>query len=134
MQKAPASNRNIKDRQLYSVDLNTLKIDQITHMSTPMNGEVVSNKTKEVFFRLKDSVYAVSTTTGKPRLVYVFPADFQGSITTVNADGTLLGGAKGSDAEKEIYKKFPAKSDFLPESTKPNCHALCLPSTSKQES
>ena len=40
----------------------------------------------------------------KKKLVYVFPADFKASITTVNADGTLLAGARSSDEEKEILK------------------------------
>jgi oligogalacturonide lyase len=31
----------------------------------------------------------------------------------VNADGTLLGGAKSSDEEKELFKKYPNKSSYF---------------------
>lgn len=111
--KAETYNLNVKDKQLYLLDLNTLSIEQLTHQSLPMNGEIVSQKRKEVFFQVKDSVFSVHAETKKQKLVFVFPPDFKGDITTINADGSLLGGAKGSEAEKEIYKNFPAKSDFF---------------------
>lgn len=113
MRKQESYNLNVKNKQLYLVDLDTKAITQLTHHALPMNGEIVSAKRKEVFYQVKDSVFAVHVDTKKERLVFVFPADFRGDITTVNADGTLLGGAKGSDAEKTIYKQFPAKSDFF---------------------
>ena len=113
MKKQETYNLNVKDKQLYTVDLNTLAIEQLTHHSSPMNGEIVCVKTKEVFFQIKDSVFAVNVETKKERFVFVFPTNFKGNITTVNADGTILAGAKGTDAEAEIYKKFPAKSDFF---------------------
>jgi oligogalacturonide lyase len=111
--KKETYNLNVKDKQLYLLDLGTLAIEQLTHQPTAMSGEIVSAKRKEVFFQVKDSVYAVNVETKKQKLVFVFPSDFKGDITTVNADGTLLGGAKGSEGEKEIYKNFPAKSDFF---------------------
>ena len=80
--------------RLYWVDLKTLKIEQLTNHATAMNGEIVSAKTKEVFFQVKDSVFSVNVDTKKETLVFVFPADFKANITAVNADGTLLGGAK----------------------------------------
>ena len=113
MKKQETYNLNVKDKQLYTVDLNTLAIEQLTNHSSPMNGEIVCIKTKEVFFQIKDSVFAVNVETKKERFVFVFPTNFKGNITTVNADGTLLAGAKGTDAEAEIYKKYPAKSDFF---------------------
>ena len=113
MKKQETYNLNVKDKQLYTVDLKTFAIKRLTNQSTPMNGEIVSAKRREVFYQVKDSVFSASVDGGKEKLVFVFPADFKGDITTVNADGTLLGGAKGSEAEKEIYKKFPAKGDFF---------------------
>jgi len=50
-------------------------------------------------------VFSVNVDTKKETLVFVFPNDFKGTITAVNADGTLLGGAKSSDEEKELFKK-----------------------------
>lgn len=112
-QKQETYNLNVKDKQLYTVDLATLAVEQLTHHRSPMNGEIVSAKSKQVFFQVKDSVFSVNTDSKIEKLVFVFPPDFKGGITTVNADGTLLGGAKGSDAEKDIYNKFPGKGDFF---------------------
>lgn len=100
-------------RQLYTVNLKTKEIVQLTHSALPMKGEIVAHKTHEVYYQVKDSVFATNTDTRKTKLVFVFPADFKGDITTVNADETLLGGAWGSDAEKEIFRKNPEKHDFF---------------------
>lgn len=111
--KQETYNLNEKDKQLYIVDLKTLKIEQLTHHSSAMNGEIVSAKTKEVYYQVKDSVFSVNVDIKKVELVYVFPADFKASITCVNADGTLLAGAKSSDEEKELFKKYPGKSSYF---------------------
>ena len=111
--KVEISNISAKGRQIYWVDLKTLKIEQLSNHKTAMGGEIVSAKTKEVFFQVKDSVFSVNVDTKKETLVYVFPDDFKGSITAVNADGTLLGGAKSSDEEKELFKKYPNKSSYF---------------------
>lgn len=111
--KVEISNTSARNRQIYSVDLKTLKIEQLTNHTSAMNGEIVSAKTKEIFFQVKDSVFVVNVDTKKETLVYVFPEDFKASITAVNADGTLLGGAKSSDEEKELFKKYPNKSSYF---------------------
>jgi len=109
------SNSNGNDKQLYLLDLKTLKSERLTNHagSTPMQGEIVSTKRNEAFYQVGDSVFAVNIATKKERLVYVFPEDFKASITTINADGTLLAGAKSTDAEKEIYRLNPNKSDYF---------------------
>jgi oligogalacturonide lyase len=104
---------NVNNRQLYSIDLATKKTTQLTFRNSPMNGEVVSEKTKTVFYQVKDSVFALDYKTKKERLVFVFPADFKSSISAVNADGTLLGGSRATDAEKEILKNNPNKSSYF---------------------
>ena len=111
--KVEISNTSARNRQIYIVDLKTLQIEQLTNHTTAMNGEIVSPKTKEVFFQVKDSVFSVNVDTKKQKLVYVFPDDFKASITTVNADGSLLAGAKSSDEEKELFKKYPNKSSYF---------------------
>ncbi|MEP6673613.1 MAG: oligogalacturonate lyase family protein [Ferruginibacter sp.] len=111
--RLPVFEENVRDKQLYTVDLNTLKTKRLTNHSKPMNGEIVSAKLNEVFFQIGDSVFAVNISTAKERLVYVFPADFKAGITTINADGTLLAGAWATDAEKEISKNHPLKSEFF---------------------
>jgi len=100
-------------RQLYTVDLKTRKIEQLTQQSSPMSGEIVAEKGHNVYYQIKDSVFVTNIDTRQTKLVFVFPADFKASITTVNADETLLAGARSTDAEKEIFKQNPAKSSYF---------------------
>ena len=104
----PASNK-----QLYSVDLKTLKVEQLTYQSNSMNGEIVAEKNKLVYYQVKDSVFSTHIETKQTKLIYVFPADFKASITTINADESLLAGAWSSDAEKEIFRNNPGKSSYF---------------------
>ncbi|MFV0606820.1 MAG: oligogalacturonate lyase family protein [Niabella sp.] len=111
--KQETYNSNVTDRQLYLLDLNTLKTERLTNSVLPMQGEIVSTKLNEAFYQVKDSVWAVNLSTKKTRLVYIFPKDFKANITTINADGTLLAGAKSTDGEKELFRKNPNKSDYF---------------------
>jgi len=101
------------NKQIYSVDLNTLKIEQISFQHSPMNGEIVASKNHLVYYQIKDSVFSTNIDTKQTKLVYVFPADFKAGITTLNADETLLAGAWSSDKEKEILKNNPNKSSYF---------------------
>lgn len=101
------------NRQIHLLDLKTLKSEQLTFHRSPMNGEIVDNKAGIVYYQIKDSVYSVNAKTKEVKLVFVFPADFKGTITAINANGTLLGGAKSSDEEKELFRKFPGKSSYF---------------------
>jgi len=111
--KQEINNITAGNKQIYSVDLKTLKVEQLTNQANAMNGEIVAPKNKLVYYQIQDSVFATSIETKKTKLIYVFPADFKASITTVNADETLLAGAWSSDAEKEIFKKNPDKSSYF---------------------
>jgi oligogalacturonide lyase len=113
IKKQETYNSNGKNKQLYTVDLKTYKIEQLTHQASPMKGEIVSAKRKEVFYQIVDTVFATNIETKKERKVFVFPADFRGDITSINADGTLLGGARSLDEEKEIFKDNPEKHDYF---------------------
>ena len=99
--------------QLFTVNLNDLKITQLTEKSFRKGGEIVGKSNHNVYFQMQDSVFSINIDTRKQELVYVFPADFKGSITTLNADETLLGGARSTDEEKAILKANPAKSDYF---------------------
>lgn len=102
-----------KNKQLYIVDLATLKTEQLTYQASAMNGEILDKKNGIVYYQIKDSVFATEIKSKKTSLVYVFPDDFKATITTVNADGTLLGGARSSDEEKELFKQNPGKSSYF---------------------
>lgn len=111
--KQETYNSNARDRQLYLLDLKTLQSERLTNHSAPITGEIVSAQRNESFYQVKDSVFAVNLSTKKTRLVCIFPDDFKAGITTINADGTLLAGAKSSDTEKEILKQNPGKSSYF---------------------
>jgi|SRR5436190_12587746 len=114
MKREEAKNANVNNKQLYHINLASIKkIQQLTFEPIPMSGEIVSEKTKTVFYQIKDSIFSVRLGSRKRTLVFVFPEDFKAGITTVNADGTLLAGSWATDAEKEIAKNNPNKSDFF---------------------
>jgi len=100
-------------KQLYTVNLKTRQTEPLTRAFAQVSGEIVAPKRREVFYQTGDTVYATHLDTKKTRLIYVFPADFKATITTLNADETQLGGTWSTDEEKEIYRKYPAKSDYF---------------------
>lgn len=100
-------------KQLRLVNLKTRRTEPLTRYFKQVKGEIVGRKRREVFYQVQDTVYATHVDTKKTRRVFVFPVDFKADITSLNADETQLGGAWGSDAEKEIYRQYPAKSDFF---------------------
>ncbi|MEO7047597.1 MAG: oligogalacturonate lyase family protein [Ferruginibacter sp.] len=102
-----------KDKQLYDVDLKTKDIERITSQALPMTGEIVGRKSGDVYYQIKDSVFTTNINTKKTKLVFIFPPDYEGSITTLNADETLLAGSKASDEQKNVYKKNPEKKDYF---------------------
>jgi oligogalacturonide lyase len=101
------------NKQLYSVDLASLKVERISSQPSAMNGEITAPKNKLVYYQVKDSVFETHVETKQTRLVYVFPPSFKGNITTLNANETLLAGAWSTDAEKEIFKQNPGKSSYF---------------------
>ncbi|TMI71596.1 MAG: hypothetical protein E6H09_12680 [Bacteroidetes bacterium] len=112
-QKQEIYSNNSRNKQIWLLDLTTFKSEQLTHQSSPMNGEIVHNKSGNIFYQVKDSIFCVNAHTKKEQLVYIFPADFKASITTVNADGTLLSGAWSEDKEKDLFRKNPEKKDYF---------------------
>lgn len=111
--KQETGNIPSSNKQLYSVDLKTLKVEQLTFQSSPMNGEIVAHNGHLVYYQVEDSVFSTSIDTKETKLVYVFPQDFKASITTLNSDETLLAGAWSSDKEKDIFKNNPNKSSYF---------------------
>lgn len=99
--------------QLFTVDLKDLKLTQLTEKSLRKNGEIVGKSNHNIYYQVQDSVFSINIDTKKQELVYVFPADFKGSITTLNADETLLGGARSTEEEKAILKANPEKHYYF---------------------
>jgi oligogalacturonide lyase len=111
--KQETYNLQAANKQLYSVDLKTLKVEQLTNSKRPMDGEIVGGKTNKVYYQVADSIFQTDITTKKTSLIYVFPPDFEGHITTLNSDETLLAGARGTGKEKEIFARNPGKSSYF---------------------
>lgn len=111
--KQETGNITAGNKQLYSVDLNTLKVEQLTFQHSPMNGEIVAPENHLVYYQIKDSIFSANIDSKQTRLVYVFPAGFKAGITTLNSDETLLAGAWSSDKEKQILKNNPNKSGYF---------------------
>ena len=99
-------------RQLYTFDLTTKKVEQLTNKQRP-SGEITGPKGRNVYYQVSDSIFVTNIDTKKTSLVFVFPEDFKASVTTLNADETLLGGVWATDAEKEIFRQNPAKGDYF---------------------
>lgn len=99
--------------QLRLVNLKSRQTEPLTRYFTQVKGEIVARKRREVFYQVQATVFTTNVDSKKTRLVFVFPADFKADITSLSADETQLGGAWGSDAEKEIFLHYPAKSNFF---------------------
>jgi len=97
--------------QLYTVDLKTLALKRVS--ASNGNAEIVGHRSESVYYQSHDSVFNTSVETGQTKLVFVFPADFKGNITTLNADETLLAGSWASDEQRAIARKYPEKHDFF---------------------
>lgn len=101
-----------EQRQLCSVDLVTKETDQITHRNN-VSREILGESRREVFYQCGDSVFSSGIENHETKLIYVFPDSIKGTITTLNADETLLGGAISSPEEREIFRQYPKKGDFF---------------------
>lgn len=99
-------------RQIFSVDLITQEIDQITEKKG-VSGEILGNRSRTVYYQCGDRVFATGVDDHQTRLIYVFPEGIRGHITTVNADETLLAGALSSPEAAEILKEYPEKRDYF---------------------
>lgn len=100
-------------KQIYTVDLKTLRSEKITSQANNMSGEIVGHRSGNVYYQVKDSVFSTNIDTKETKLLFVFPENYKGSISTINADETLFAGAKASDEQKEILKKYPEKSQYF---------------------
>ncbi len=114
-QQQRQSSRRYRDRgQLFIANLKTFEIDQLTDHPGPISGEIVGKKLREVFYQSSDSVFATQVDNHETRLIYVFPDTIQGStITTLNADETLLAGVYSVPEKREIYRKNPQKRNYF---------------------
>jgi oligogalacturonide lyase len=101
-------------KQLFTVNLTTREVNQITNSSLSIKGEIVASKNREVIYQCGDSVFATNVDTHITHLLYVFQNGIKGTVTSINADETLLAGTySDGDKENEIIKQYPLKKDFF---------------------
>ena len=100
-------------RQLFTVDLATLAIEQLTDRPGGASGEIVAPRHHEVVWQRRDSVFATHLDTKQTRLLVALPPDLHASVTTINADETLLGGVIAGPEVREILRQYPAKRDYF---------------------
>lgn len=99
--------------QFFSVNLKTRQIDQITDKNGIKRGEILGKNTRKVYYMIKDSVFSTDVDTHKTEFIYKFADDVIGSVTSLNADETILGGALITREEIDILKENPKKSDYF---------------------
>lgn len=100
-------------KQMYAVNLNTLKIRQVTHEPQGVSTEIVCPATRQLFFQRHDSVFACSIADGKVKLITTMPKGKTGHIVCVNCDGTKLAGTFNNSEEGRILREHPKKSEFF---------------------
>jgi oligogalacturonide lyase len=100
--------------QLYTVNLKTLEIKQLTRHPGWIFGEIVAKKHREAFYQSRDTVFAVNVDNLKSRLVYIFPDSIERAfVSTLNADENILAGAFSTVRKDSILRNNPRKSDFF---------------------
>jgi oligogalacturonide lyase len=104
---------NENRRNLYTVNLRTLSISELTNSTSRKSGEITGGKNRSVYYQVNDSVFSTNVDTRETKLLFVFPENFKGTITTLNANETLLGGVRSTDEEKEIARNNPEKRDYF---------------------
>jgi oligogalacturonide lyase len=100
-------------RQLFTVDLASLALAQVTDRAGGVSGEIVAPKHREVVYQRGDSVFATHLHTKRTRLLVALPAGLHANVTTLNADETLLGGVIAGPEVRAILAQYPAKRDFF---------------------
>ena len=105
--------RKVNDEnQLFSIDLKNKRIDQLTNKNR-VSGEIVGKKNRKVFYQCGDSVLSTGIESHNTKLIYVFPEDVRGGITTLNADETLLSGSVMDKSEIKKIGKFSSKEEMM---------------------
>ncbi len=101
------------NRQLFTLNLKTRGIEQVTNHPSRFGGEIVGRKRREVFYQSWDSIFATRVETHETRLICVLPDSIMGSVTTINADESLLAGVASGPEKFELLRNNPQKGDYF---------------------
>lgn len=100
-------------KQMYAVNLKTLKVRQVTKEKQGVSTEIVCPATRKLFFQRNDSIFSCSVDNGKVQLIAKLPEGKTGRISCVNCDGTKLAGTFNNPEEARILREHPKKSEFF---------------------
>ena len=101
-------------RQIHVLNLETLESKQLTHNTTPINGEILAKNHREVIYQSNDTILATHIDSDTTRVLYILPDSLRRTgITTLNADETLLAGVFSTSEKDSILKHNPKKSDYF---------------------
>ncbi|WP_434036511.1 oligogalacturonate lyase family protein [Formosa sp. 4Alg 33] len=104
---------NGKDKQIYTVNLNTKDTQQITTKSGHKFGEILGVKTRKVYYTMSDSIFATSIDTKTDEFIYTFPDSIKGSAITLNStENKLAGKVITKKEEKLLLAKLGNKESF----------------------
>lgn len=111
------SDRWYKGREkklLYTINLKTFEIKQLTPFPDAIGGEIVGKKSRNVFYQKRDTVFSINVDNPEPKVVFIFPDSLnRPGITTLNANETLLAGVFSEPLKDSILINNPKKSDFF---------------------
>ncbi len=96
--------------QLFTVNLKTLKIEQLTYHEGGVRGEIVARKKREVIYYCHNTVFATHVDTRVTREVVQLAENFAGRPATINAEETLLAGTYAEGVRP--YIKEPRSAWF----------------------
>ncbi|UOB17775.1 oligogalacturonate lyase family protein [Abyssalbus ytuae] len=99
--------------QLFTVNLQSGELQQITDGPEGKKGEIVAPNTRRVYYMVHNKVYYTHIDTRQTKLVYEFPDSVIGGVTTINSDENILGGVLITKKEQEIFNKNPKKSNYF---------------------
>ena len=99
--------------QIYSVNMETVKLDRITKAEKPIMGEVVGLKHRVVIYQSDDTLFVSNVFNHASSNLFVFDKNSDVSVTSLNADETIVAGVFSSGKTKqEILKKYPEESEY----------------------
>ena len=99
--------------QMFAVNLETLRIRQLTNELYDVDTEVVCAKTKELFYQHNDTIFCLNIKKMSKRIVTVMPKELRGTIYTVNCNGTILAGVLDCPEMDKFLLNYPNESEHF---------------------
>lgn len=100
-------------RQMFAVNLKTLTVRQLTDEREAVDTEILCEKTHELFYQQKDTIFSLNIDNLTKRIVAIMPGNLRGSLFTVNSNGTLLAGVLDNKDQQEFIKNNSNGGSFF---------------------